>query len=162
MDGDDPYKKAQFLKYTAYMSANINFALNNIALNLNSSVSAQYSEDKLYSQELISMGGFYSVRGFDYISYYGEIGSYTHNDLTYQTRVQLFGKNVLLAPYIGLDAGVVEYDENIFKHMIGTGIGIKGYYNNLSLSFDFGVPLYAYDAIAEEEYTSSFSIDYRY
>ncbi len=161
-NGDDPYKKAQFLKYTAYLSANINFTLNDIPLNLTSSVSAQYSEDKLYSQELISMGGFYSVRGFNYINYYGEIGSYTHNDLTYQTRVPFFSKHIVLSPYIGLDTGVVEYDEDIFKHMIGAGIGFKAYYDNLSISFDFGIPLYAYDAISEEEYSSSFSIDYRY
>jgi hemolysin activation/secretion protein len=162
LNSDDSYKKAQFTKFTTYLSASSNLLINDILLNLNSSLSGQYSNDKLYSTELFSMGGFYSVRGFNYMSYYGEIGAYMHNDLLYQSAFQIFNKQIIFSPYFGLDAGVVEYDEDIYKHMIGMGIGAKISIGNLSVNYDIGIPLYAYEPIREEEFASSFSIQYRY
>jgi len=161
-ESDNKYKKAEFRKYTAYISANSYFDLFNVPLNLSSSLSGQYSNDKLYSPELFSMGGFYSVRGFSNMGYYGEIGSYIHNDLTYYTSLSVFGKNFMSSFYIGLDGGVVEYDKGVFKHMIGSGFGSKMSLNNFSVSLDFGIPLYAHDPIAEEEFSSSFSLGYQY
>ena len=162
INSDNENKEYAFTKYTTRLSANTDFALYEIPFNLNSSLSGQYSENRLHNQELFSMGGFYSVRGFSYMGYYGEIGSYIHNDFSYKTSLPIFGKHIHLSPYIGLDAGLVEYDKDIFKHMMGSGFGVKTSFQNFNLSFDFGIPLFAYDLIAEEEYTSSFSLSYQY
>ena len=155
-------KNYEFTKYTSILSLNSNFTLYDIPLNINSTLSGQYSNDRLYSQELFSMGGFYTIRGFNYTGYYGEIGVYAHNDLTYKTSLSLFGKDINISPYIGLDFGVMEYDKDIFKHMIGSGFGLKTSLYGFNLGFDFGIPLYSYDPIIEEEIASSFSINYQY
>ena len=156
------YKKAQFTKYTLDVSLNTSFTMYEIPFSLSSTISGQYSNDKLYSPELISIGGLYTVRGFEHMGYFGEIGAYSHNDLTYTHSMQLFGEGMQLSPYIGFDMGVIEYDKDIYKYMVGSGVGLKLNHNSLSLSFDFGVPLYAYEPIAEENYTSSFSLSYQF
>jgi hemolysin activation/secretion protein len=155
-------KKYNFLKYTTYLSANGNTSFLDTPLQYNSTLSGQYSNDRLHNQELFSMGGFYTVRGFNYMGYFGEIGAYLHNDLTYNTSIQLLGEKIKFSPYFGLDGGVIEYDPSIFKHMIGTGFGIRSSLLGLNLSLDFAAPLYAYDPIAEKEYVSSFSISFQY
>ena len=156
------YKKAQFTKYTLDASLNTSFTMYKMPFSLSSTLSGQYSNDKLYSPELISIGGLYTVRGFSYMGYYGEIGAYSHNDLTYTHTMKLFGKGMQLSPYLGFDMGVVEYDKDIYKYMVGSGFGIKINYLKASLSFDFGAPLFAYEPIAEENYTSSFSLSYQF
>jgi len=158
----DAYKKAQFMKYTMDLFLNTNFSMSNVPLNLTSILSTQYSNDKLYSPELISIGGLYTVRGFEYMEYFGEIGAYTHNDLTYRHTTSLFSKNINISPYIGFDMGVIEYDKNIWKYMVGSGFGLNLNYRDASLSFDFGVPIFAFDPIAEKNYTSSFSLQYQF
>ena len=162
INSNDKNKKDQFLKYTAFLSTNVDFTFYETPLHLTSFLSGQYSNDKLHAPELFSMGGYYSVRGFEYMGYYGEIGSYIHNDLSYQYNADIFGKRLNLKPYIGLDMGVIEYDPGVFKHMIGSGFGLQTSTLGLNLSINFGIPLYAFDPIAEEEYTSSFSLGYNY
>ena len=162
INSTDKNQKAQFLKYTAFLSTNADLTFYEVPLHLTSLLSGQYSNDKLHTPELFSMGGTYSIRGFQYMSYYGEIGSYIHNDLNYEYNTNIFDKKVNLKPYIGLDMGVVEYDPSIFKYMIGSGFGFKTSALGLNFSLDFGVPLYAFDPIAEKEYTSSFSLGYNY
>ncbi|RUM73540.1 MAG: hypothetical protein DSZ12_07125 [Sulfurovum sp.] len=110
----------------------------------------------------MSIGGLYTVRGFEYMEYFGEIGAYTHNDLTYRHTTSLFSKNINISPYIGFDMGVIEYDKNIWKYMVGSGFGLNLNYRDASLSFDFGVPIFAFDPIAEKNYTSSFSLQYQF
>jgi len=162
INSSDKNKKAQFLKYTASLSTNADFNVKDIPLHLTSFLSGQYSDDRLHSAELFSMGGHYSVRGFRYMNYFGEIGSYIHNDLSYQYNAEIFSKRLNLKPYIGLDMGLIEYDPGVFKHMIGSGLGLQTSFSGFNLSFDFGIPLYAFDPIAEKEYTSSFSLGYSY
>jgi len=161
-NNSDRPQKALFTAETLNLSAYTNLNFFNLPFTLSNSLSAQYSNDKLYNTELFSIGGLYSVRGFKYMAYSGEIGAYLRNDLSYSSRQKLFGQTVLLNPFIGYDLGVVEYDKDIYKYMVGSAIGLKIQHQFLSADFTLGIPLYAYDPIAEEETTLSFSLQYQY
>ena len=159
---DDLYKKAQFTALNLYLSASTDIMLGELPLTLNNVLSAQYSNDKLYSTELFSIGGLYTVRGFEYMNYSGEIGAYLRNDLSYTTAKKVWGQDAVLTPFVGVDFGVVEYDADIYKYMVGAALGLKVKTKYLSMEFTLGVPLYAYDPIAEEKTTFSFSFTYHY
>lgn len=162
LNRDHLYKRAQFTKYTLNASITKDFTYKDIPLTLNSNFLGQYSNDKLYSPELISIGGFYTVRGFAYMGYYGEIGAYVHNDVIYQKSISIYGKQIQLSPYVGFDMGTIEYDPGIFKYMVGTAFGTKATVGDFYVSFDIGIPLLATDPIAEENFTTSFSLQYHF
>jgi hemolysin activation/secretion protein len=71
-------------------------------------------------------------------------------------------RTIELTPYIGYDFGIIEYDADIWKHMVGSGFGFKAKYGGLDFSFNVSIPLYAYDGVAEEHYTTSFNIVYQF
>jgi hemolysin activation/secretion protein len=69
---------------------------------------------------------------------------------------------MLATPFVGLDIGTVEYDADIYKYMVGAAVGLKLKTKYLSMDFTLGIPLYAYDPIAEENTAFSFSVTYHY
>ncbi|MCH9812813.1 MAG: ShlB/FhaC/HecB family hemolysin secretion/activation protein [Epsilonproteobacteria bacterium] len=156
-DSDHPSLKAQFSAYSLYLF--LNEDLSNIldTLSLKTTLSGQYSGDKLYSLEQFSIGSLYTVRGFQLMSYSGDIGAYIKNDLSISRPVRLFKKVTILSPYIGLDVGSVEYDPDIYKWMVGSAIGVKLNTKNTFLDFTVSRPLYAYDSIREEEFVLNFN-----
>ena len=158
----DKPQKALFTAEMLNLSAYSNLTLFDIPVSLSNSLSAQYSNDKLYSTELFAIGGIYSIRGFEYMSYSGDIGAYMRNDLSYTTRTKLFGNTLVLNPFIGYDFGAVEYDKDIYKYMVGSALGLKVQSQFISADFTLGIPLYAYDPIAEEKTTFTFSLQYQY
>jgi hemolysin activation/secretion protein len=162
LDSDDLQKKAQYTAYLASLSANTYIDVFDFSFNLSNSLYAQYSEDKLYGTELFSIGGLYTVRGFEYMGYAGEIGAYMRNDLSYLIYEELFGVNMAISPFVAYDLGFVEYDEDIYKYMLGGAVGVK--VQTQYVSFDLGVsfPFYAYDPIAEEQAILSLSAVFNY
>jgi hemolysin activation/secretion protein len=155
-------KKAQFTAYTLDITADTPLTLFDTQFNLSNTFSAQYSNDKLYSAELFSIGGLYTVRGFKYMGYSGEIGALLRNELSLTKAVKIFDTDMLATPFIGLDIGAVEYDADIYKYMVGSAIGLKLKTQYLSMDFTLGVPLYAYDPIAEKNTVFSFSVTHHY
>jgi hemolysin activation/secretion protein len=77
------------------------------SLSFSSQWQGQYGLDALFGSEQISVGSFYSVRGFRDTSLAGDRGSYVRNDLTLD--LPLGGSwHPLLRPFIGVDAGYVD------------------------------------------------------
>jgi hemolysin activation/secretion protein len=79
--------RAQFNLYGLYGSFSNNFSIpkTNVSLFHNLSFDSQYSEDRLFSSEQISIGGRYTIRGFEESSIGGDNGYYIKNDLTVNT-----------------------------------------------------------------------------
>ncbi len=61
--------------------------------------SGQYSKDRLYGSEQLSIGGNSSVRGFVESLYSGECGGYVRNELCYRFQPFKLGSNELFAGY---------------------------------------------------------------
>ena len=64
--------------------------------------SGQYSKDRLYGSETLSIGGNSTVRGFEESLYSGECGGYIRNELCYRFNPCKLGSNEL---FVGYDVG---------------------------------------------------------
>lgn len=101
----------------------------------------QYTPDRLSSSSQISIGGRYTVRGFDgKQSLSGEYGAYMQQEIS----IPIDGGR--WHPYIGIDAGFVGGPSTVYevgKALVGAAIGIRG---NLSsrvyLDAHVGTPIY--------------------
>ncbi|CAA6806101.1 MAG: Hemolysin transporter protein shlB [uncultured Campylobacterales bacterium] len=161
-NSDHEHKKAQSTSYNLDVFLTSYFNLFDKQLILKNQISSQYSEHKLYTTELFSIGGLYSVRGFENLNYSGEIGIVSKNDLVLNLNKKIFGINVVLQPFIGFDGGVVEYDKNIFKYLISSSIGLSTYSKNLQTSLSIGIPMYAYDRVIEKDFSIDFSVSFSF
>lgn len=90
-----------------------------------STIKTQISRDQLYASEKMTIGGRYSVRGFNHFSLSGQMGVLYRNDLMMYLP-SFWG--ITLAPSIGVDMGYVrdivgDNKENGF--LSGGGVGIE-------------------------------------
>lgn len=76
--------------------------------------SGQYSKDCLYGSEMLSIGGNFSVRGFEESLYSGECGGYIRNEFCYRFNPSKLGSNEL---FVGYDVG------RIFRNHMTKGVG---------------------------------------
>ena len=95
---------------------------------------AQYNKTPLTLQDRFSIGGLYSVRGFDgQMSLVGQKGLYIRNTLSYN---YINDHSI----YLALDGGAVysttSKSEGSNK-LTGTGLGIKGNFNFLGTSLNY-------------------------
>ena len=111
-----PGYKAEFTKLAGDASfyrpldlSGLNGALKDVKLAYSFKASGQYSPDQLYSTEQLTLGGFYTVRGFKTQSLSGNSGAFVRNELIYTMPYWLpdefksaFGQVDLFG---GLDAG---------------------------------------------------------
>lgn len=130
-------QEADFTKYILDLGYNKYFDTQN-NLKFTSSLRAQYSSNYLYGTEEISMGGVYSVRGFNDTGLSGNTGFYFRNELsptyTFDT--------VTISPYIAIDNGYVEENENnIFGTITGGALGTKVAWGNINLEIFYSMPL---------------------
>lgn len=106
-------------------------------------VKTQVSRTQLYASEKLSLGGIYSVRGFDSLVLSGEVGVLYRNDFSYYAK-SVYG--VRFVPSIGLDMG---YSLNLYekptldKLLAGGGVGLKLYVSKYFNAEVWGyIPLY--------------------
>lgn len=90
-----------------------------------STIKTQISRDRLYASEKMTIGGRYSVRGFNHFSLSGQMGVLYRNDLMMYLP-SFWG--ITLAPSVGVDMGYVSdittnSNENGF--LSGGGVGIQ-------------------------------------
>ncbi|WP_267525203.1 ShlB/FhaC/HecB family hemolysin secretion/activation protein [Campylobacter sp. MG1] len=138
---------------------NKNF-LNNFNYEIN--FHAQYNKTPLTNQDKISIGGVYSVRGFDgEMSLIGQKGFYIKNTLSYN-----YHKNNYF--YLAFDGGIV-YDSNSNYNgknkLLGAGLGFKGnissnYYGGLSYDFLIAKPLKKPNFFLSKSPVFNFSLTY--
>lgn len=123
---------------------------------------AQYAQSALVPSERMSIGGRYTVRGFDgERSLSGDHGVLLRQDLAVDlTKQHQF--------YLGLDAGYVkmrnhEQDQFLLGHqLVGSAIGFKGYIKPLKLSYDIftGYPIHQPEFFSKKQWSNGFSLTF--
>ncbi|QKF68531.1 hemolysin secretion/activation protein, ShlB/FhaC/HecB family [Arcobacter venerupis] len=135
----DEYAKQEidFTKYVLDLGFNKYFDTSN-NLKYNFYLRGQISDNNLFGTEEISMGGVYSVRGFNDTGLSGNIGFYTRNELSAQYNLD----DYIVIPYLGLDYGyVTENENNIGGNIIGSAIGTRFYLGSMNLELFYNLPL---------------------
>lgn len=104
----DDAPRAQFEKYTLNASWFRPFTLGGELFDWSTQLTAQTAWDTLYGSEQISIGGIYTVRGFQEETLANDDGYYVRNDLTMHRGLgSVYGQTIMLSPYLALDAGAV-------------------------------------------------------
>lgn len=139
--------------------------LANQALNYHAAFKGQYATEALTPNERFSLGGRYSVRGFD-----GERSlSGDHGALLRQELSAYIGDKPH-AVYAGIDAGYVKLDNAaqddllLGNHLVGGVVGVKGYVTPIRTSYDLfaGYPLAQPDNFSDKEWVTGFSLGWQY
>lgn len=109
--------------------AYVPFRLKNQQFIYTSFIKTQISRTQLYASEKFSLGGIYSVRGFDSLVLNGEAGILCRNDFSYYVKSI---KSLRFIPSLALDIG---YSTNLYDKidvalkgdnaLMGGGVGLK-------------------------------------
>lgn len=131
--------RLQFSKHT--LNANIIYYLGDRSYQYNPTINIQYSKDKLYDNNKLAIGSFYSIRGYN-ASYYGNSGWYIKNDFIktlYLNLNRYFLQTLSL--FVGVDYGGVKCEEDnagacgkLFGSAIGFRINGENFGSNLTWS----------------------------
>jgi hemolysin activation/secretion protein len=139
-------QETDFLKYILDLGYSKYFQTDN-ELKFTSSLRAQYSSNYLYGTEEISMGGVYSVRGFNDTGLSGNTGFYFRNELSPTYTFD----NVNISPYLAFDYGYVQEDEhNIYGSIVGGVIGSRIAWKNINFDIFYSAPLKDSDFTKED------------
>ena len=98
--------QAQGAKFTYNAGVTVPFGALGQNLVFSSQLSGQYGLVPLYGSEQITLGSFYTVRGFNRNSVAGDRGCYVQNELTtYLPSIP--HTDVVVSPFVGLDYGYI-------------------------------------------------------
>lgn len=135
------------------------FSVQNFNFRYSASARIQIQQTPLLPQERFSIGGRYSVRGFDgESSLMGEKGFSIRNDLGWVLNGQY--KEL----YLGLDAGRVSGTRSSSlqgKTLVGTVLGFKGTWRGFSYDFFYGTDLYKPSKFASQN-PFEFALNYSF
>ncbi|QCD45677.1 ShlB/FhaC/HecB family hemolysin secretion/activation protein [Campylobacter mucosalis] len=136
----------------------VNFKTNYENFSYDMNFYAQYNKTPLTLQDRISIGGIYSVRGFDgQMSLSGQKGFYLRNTLAYR----YYGLNEI---YTALDLGAVYSVASEFKSdnkLIGTGVGIRGKVGSFSYDLLAFKPLKKPEFFTTKSKAINFTLSYQ-
>ncbi|RXR08662.1 ShlB/FhaC/HecB family hemolysin secretion/activation protein [Pseudoxanthomonas composti] len=130
------------------------------ALSWESNLRAQTAGELLLGSEFITIGGRYSVRGFDGEAALGaEKGAYWRNTLS----LTLLGGR--LSPYLGLDAGRVDgrSAEGLpGRSLVGGAVGVRGGWHGASVDAFAGWPIHRPDGFGSAQPTYGARVIYQF
>jgi len=134
--------RAQSIKYKFSLYSTKYFSIFDKPVVWMAALTSQYSKDALYGSEQISIGGLYTIRGFQLQTLTGNTGFYLRNDLVFTLPKKII--NGTVKPYIAFDVGSVDAGSSAFDagSLAGTGIGLKYYLKNMSADFVYTQPVY--------------------
>jgi hemolysin activation/secretion protein len=131
--------KLEFTKYSLDINTFYNFYTNH---SLQSNLYYQYSNDKLYNSDKLTLGGNSSVRGYS-SDYYGNSAWYIRNTLNKKINLdKTFLKSISF--YLGLDYGKAKCENNNEGNcgsMYGGAVGLKSKRKEFQTDFYFTRPL---------------------
>ncbi|MEM5558290.1 ShlB/FhaC/HecB family hemolysin secretion/activation protein [Aliarcobacter cryaerophilus] len=137
-------KKEEFANQEKYFEkATLDFGFNKYFDTLNRLqyslfLRGQYSNNNLFGTEEISVGGIYSVRGFNKTGLSGNKGFYARNELSQRYDLNEF----IFMPYVGFDYGFV--DKNIYSmggEITGGAIGSRVYWKKINFELLYNTPI---------------------
>jgi hemolysin activation/secretion protein len=121
---------SKFQLYTYGINLVLPFKVLDESFMFNSSLSGQYAKQILPSSQTFSIGGLYSVRGFNNNSLSGDNGFYIRNELSYTSGVLKF--------YVGYDYGYIEDEGGLTGAVVGTTLS----YSLMNLDLFYTIPLH--------------------
>ena len=146
--------------FTAEASLNAPFKLGGQQFRYSGLWRAQWNRSPLTPQDRFSLGGRYSVRGFDgEESLLGERGWLIRNDLGWamgQSGAEL---------YAGLDFGRVggpSVEFQVGRKLAGAVVGLRGAYQGLSYDFFVGTPISKPEGFRTANVSAGFSLIYNF
>ena len=115
---------------------------------------SQYSNDELFGADKISIGGPYSVRGFNKEGLSGNSGYYIRNELIYNSNFDIFdglGNSIFMA----IDAGAIKEDDSSYGgKLVGFSFGTKLNYKCVDATLAYSVPIYREDVTRTQNFLS--------
>ena len=147
----------------ALINLNLNYKYKfEIPLSYDLNINARYGLNKLSLQDKFSIGGYYSVRGFDgESSLVGNHGVIMRNTLSYS-----YYKNNSI--YAGVDTGMVRATSSGIKDentLAGYAFGLKGHikaYNRLNYDISISKPLYKPKSFETKSTNINFILSYEF
>lgn len=121
---------------------------------------AQWNKTPLILQDMFSIGGRYSVRGFDgELTLTGERGWVWRNELGWN--VMNKGQEL----YLALDTGHVSGNytkEWLGKNLVGSALGLRGELWGFYYDYFVGIPLHKPEGFRTSAITTGFNLSYRF
>lgn len=115
---------------------------------------SQYTNDELFGADKISIGGPYSVRGFNKEGLSGNSGYYIRNEFLYNSAFNIFGglNNSL---FIALDGGAIKKDDNsAYGELLSYSFGTKFKFKHLESTLQYSIPAYKKDVSKTQNFFS--------
>ena len=139
---------------------NVPFELAGQNFRFNTQYQRQMSNTPLTSPDMISIGGRWTVRGFDgERSLSASHGWYVRNDIAWSTPVPA------QELYLGADYGEVGgagSETLVGKHLAGGVVGLRGQFLRASYGLFAGIPLSKPDGFKTDPVTTGFSLSWSY
>lgn len=151
---------SKIIRFSA--SLDIPFSLKGQNFSYSPSFQRQLARESLTPQDRFSIGGRWSVRGFDgELSLSADNGWYLRNDLAWASPLK--GQQL----YIGVDYGEVGGTNSEYllgKHLAGGALGLRGYIPAIRLSYDTfaGIPISKPDGFITSPVTLGFNLNWEY
>ena len=131
----------KYLLFNIDLTLQKNFHLFSYALNLHS----QYTHYKLFSKDQISIGGAYSVRGYQKEGLNGNSGFYARNEFS-KTLQNKFLKLFNQSYFVAFDVGYIKKEKDTKGgSLFGSSVGIRLSKGNFNTEFTYSVPIYKND-----------------
>jgi hemolysin activation/secretion protein len=147
--------------YTADISLNAPFKLGEQKLRYSGLIRAQWNRTPLTPQDRFSIGGRYTVRGFDgETSLMGERGWLLRNDIGWAIPWGAGQSGAEL--YAGMDYGHVGGRSTVDllgRHLAGAVIGVRGQWTKLSYDFFIGAPISKPEGYRTAKVTLGFNLN---
>ena len=146
--------------FTAGVDFTYPFTIGNQPFRFNTSWSGQWNGTPLTQQDKFSIGGRYTVRGFDgELSLSGEKGWLWRNELGWN----IANKGHEL--YLGIDRGKVHSSQEelqIGDSLMGGVIGLRGKLWGINYDYFVGVPIKKPEGFRTSHVTTGFNVSYRF
>ena len=146
--------------FTAGIDFTYPFTIGNQPFRFNTSWNGQWNGTPLTQQDKFSIGGRYTVRGFDgELSLSGEKGWLWRNELDWN----IANKGHEL--YLGIDRGKVHSSQEelqIGDSLMGGAIGLRGKLWGINYDYFVGVPIKKPEGFRTSHVTTGFNVSYRF
>ena len=146
--------------FTAGVDFTYPFTIGNQPFRFNTSWNGQWNGTPLTQQDKFSIGGRYTVRGFDgELSLSGEKGWLWRNELGWN----IANKGYEL--YLGIDRGKVHSSQEALQigdSLMGGAIGLRGKLWGINYDYFVGVPIKKPEGFRTSHVTTGFNVSYRF
>lgn len=160
----DDAETFQYALQTVDATLNVPFQIASTPLNYSATLRGQTSQSALYTSEQFSIGGRYTVRGFDgELTLTAERGFYLRNELDMPFALPVTGSTQ--SAYVGLDVGKVfgpSVQYLVGDKLAGATVGLRGTYQGVSYDVFSSWPLYRPEQFKTAIPTVGFSLNFHY